>query len=76
MAALLVAGHPQLLRNAFVQLVHVGNDSHQPVPFGKLSEGNRLVGIISHVDKLDESIPQKLRVTCDEKGSHVRAELS
>ena len=43
---------------------------------GQLSEGDRLVGIISHVDKLDESIPQKIRVTCDEKGSHARLELS
>ena len=42
----------------------------------QLSAGNRLVGIISHVDKLDESIPQKIRVTCDEKGSHARQELS
>lgn len=42
----------------------------------QLSAGNRLVGIISHVDKLDESIPQKIRVTCDEKGSHARTELS
>ena len=43
---------------------------------GQLSAGDRLVGIISHVDKLDESIPQKIRVTCDEKGSHARTELS
>ena len=42
----------------------------------QLSAGDRLVGIISHVDKLDESIPQKIRVTCDENGSHVRQELS
>ena len=42
----------------------------------QLSAGNRLVGIISHVDKLDESIPQKIRVTCDEQGSHTRRELS
>ena len=42
----------------------------------QLSAGNRLVGIISHVDKLDESIPQKIRVFCDENGSHVRTELS
>lgn len=42
----------------------------------QLSAGNRLVGIISHVDKLDESIPQKIRVVCDEKGSHARPELS
>lgn len=42
----------------------------------QLSAGNRLVGIISHVDKLDESIPQKIRVTCDERGSHVHPEWS
>ena len=42
----------------------------------QLSAGDRLVGIISHVDKLDESIPQKIRVTCDEKGSHALQELS
>ena len=41
----------------------------------QLSAGDRLVGIISHVDKLDESIPQKIRVMCDEKGSHVRQEF-
>lgn len=29
----------------------------------QLTEGNRLVGIISHVDKLDASIPQKIVVT-------------
>ena len=40
----------------------------------QLSDGDRLVGIISHVDKLDESIPQKIRVTRDEKGSHARQE--
>ena len=27
-----------------------------------LSEGNRMVGLISHVDKLNESIPQKIHV--------------
>ncbi len=43
---------------------------------GQLSGGDRLVGIISHVDKLEESIPQKIRVTFDEKGSHARPELS
>lgn len=40
-----------------------------------LTEGNRLVGIISHVDKLDESIPQKIRVRHGEKGSTLRLEL-
>ena len=42
----------------------------------QLSTGNRLVGIISHVDKLDESIPQKIRVVYDEKGSHAYSEFS
>ena len=38
---------------------------------GQLSAGDRLVGIISHVDKLEESIPQKIQVTWDDKGSHI-----
>ena len=42
---------------------------------GQLTEGNRLVGIISHVDKLDESIPQKIRVKGGEKGSTLTLEL-
>ena len=42
----------------------------------QLTEGNRLVGIISHVDKLEESIPQKLRVSSGEHGSTVSVELS
>ena len=42
----------------------------------QLTEGNRLVGIISHVDKLEESIPQKLRVSSGEHGSTVSMELS
>ncbi len=42
----------------------------------QLTEGNRLVGIISHVDKLEESIPQKLRVTATEHGSTLSLELS
>jgi len=37
----------------------------------QLTEGNRLVGIISHVDKLNESIPQKIRVRCGERGSWI-----
>ena len=41
----------------------------------QLSEGKRLVGIISHVDKLDESIPQKIRVRSGEKGSSLSLEL-
>ena len=42
----------------------------------QMTEGNRLVGIISHVDKLEESIPQKLRVTSTEHGSTIALELS
>lgn len=37
----------------------------------QLAEGDRMVGIISHVDRLDESIPQKLRVTNTEDGSRI-----
>jgi len=37
----------------------------------QLTEGDRLVGIISHVDKLNESIPQKIRVRCGERGSWI-----
>ena len=42
----------------------------------QLTEGNRLVGIISHVDKLDESIPQKIRVKNGERGSSLTLELA
>ena len=42
----------------------------------QLTEGNRLVGIISHVDKLEESIPQKLRVRSTDSGSTLTMELS
>lgn len=42
----------------------------------QLTEGNRLVGIISHVDKLDESIAQKVRVRHSEKGSSLSLELA
>ena len=42
----------------------------------QLTEGNRLVGIISHVDKLDESIPQKIRVKTGERGSTLKLELA
>ncbi len=40
-----------------------------------LTEGNRLVGVISHVDRLGESIPQKIRVKSGEKGSTLSLEL-
>ncbi len=42
----------------------------------QLTEGNRLVGVISHVDKLEESIPQKLRVSSGPHGSTLELELS
>ena len=42
----------------------------------QLTEGKRLVGIISHVDKLDESIPQKVRVRRGERGSTLSLELA
>ena len=43
---------------------------------GQLSEGKRLVGIISHVEQLEESIPQKIRVVSGERGSSLRVELA
>ena len=42
----------------------------------QLTEGERLVGIISHVDKLEESIPQKLRVKKTAQGSELKMEMS
>lgn len=42
----------------------------------QLTEGDRLVGIISHVDKLDESIAQKIRVRHTERGSTLSLELT
>ena len=44
--------------------------------FQQLSAGNRLIGIISHVDRLGESIPQKIRVKNGEKGSSLSLELA
>ncbi|MGN0292839.1 MAG: AAA family ATPase [Lachnospiraceae bacterium] len=41
----------------------------------ELAGQNRLIGIISHVTELKEQIEQKLIVTRDEQGSHVRWEL-
>ena len=42
----------------------------------QLTEGSCLVGIISHVDKLEESITQKFRVIGGEHGSTVKFEMS
>ena len=36
-----------------------------------LTEGNRLVGIISHVDELKEKIDKKLLIKRDKQGSNV-----
>jgi DNA repair exonuclease SbcCD ATPase subunit len=41
-----------------------------------LSEGNRMVGLISHVDKLNESIPQKIHVKNGKRGSTIRVETA
>ena len=41
-----------------------------------LTEGDRLVGVISHVSRLDESISQKIRVRSSEKGSTLTLEIS
>lgn len=38
----------------------------------QLTEGRRLVGIISHVERLEESIPQQIRVRCGENGSWIQ----
>ena len=40
----------------------------------QLTEGNCMVGIISHVSRLEESIPQKIRVKNSERGSSLRYE--
>ncbi len=41
----------------------------------ELADGNRLVGVVSHVTELKEQIPNKLLVTKDSKGSHTEWEL-
>ncbi len=41
----------------------------------ELADGNRLVGVVSHVTELKEQIPRKLLVTKDSKGSHTNWEL-
>ena len=40
----------------------------------QLAEGSRLVGIISHVDRLEESIPQRIRVSKTAGGSRLETE--
>ncbi len=41
----------------------------------ELADGNRLVGVVSHVTELKEQIPRKLLVTKDSAGSHTRWEM-
>ena len=36
-----------------------------------IQEANGLVGIISHVQILQDQIPSKLRIEADESGSHI-----
>ncbi len=43
---------------------------------GSLTEGNRMVGLISHVDKLNESIPQKICVKNGKNGSSIAVETA
>ena len=40
----------------------------------KLSDSNKLVGIISHREELKENIPQQIRITKDKNGSHIEIE--
>lgn len=40
-----------------------------------LTEGNRLVGVISHIHRLEESIPQKIKVTNGTDGSKIEIEV-
>lgn len=40
----------------------------------QLAGGNRLVGVISHVEKLEECIAQRIYVTNGEKGSHLKVQ--
>lgn len=39
-----------------------------------LTEGNRLVGVISHIHRLEESIPQKIKVIKGTNGSQIEIE--
>lgn len=45
---------------------------HALMVLNQLTEGQRLVGIISHVAKLEESIPQQIQVKNSEKGSSLK----
>lgn len=45
---------------------------HALAVLNQLTEGQRLVGIISHVAKLEESIPQQIQVRNSERGSSLR----
>ena len=42
----------------------------------EMAEGDRLIGIISHVSELKNQIDDQLYVTKDENGSHARWQIS
>lgn len=42
----------------------------------ELASGSKMIGIISHVTELKQEIEDQLIVTKDEKGSHVRWQIS
>ena len=42
----------------------------------EMAEGSRLIGIISHVSELKQEIEDQLIVSKDEKGSHVKWQIS
>lgn len=42
----------------------------------RMSTGTKMIGLISHVDELKQSIEDQLIVTKDDKGSHIRWQIS
>lgn len=42
----------------------------------EMTEGSRLIGIISHVSELKQEIEDQLLVSKDENGSHVKWQIS
>ena len=64
-AALFTTLDADLLRDALVQLVHVGDDAHQPVPFGELSQ---------HVQRLvQHPVREGTEALVDKQGFHLPA---
>ena len=60
-------GFGSLSANARTQAVQV---------LKNMSAGSKMIGIISHVTELQQMIEDQLVVTMDEKGSHIRWEIS